>query len=196
MTKDIDLPEFERQLSIYGADLSRWDDVDVKAVMVFIEKTPEARAQFDEAMKLDAALAAYTAPAMDEETARRIIESNIRQEENVIETLPLWQRGTMKAAIVFTACVVLLFVMTVIHGPAPIGGAIDDAAVDEILVIAATDIREQQEMQDMIVLLESTEPKTAAPVTDESLQQNIDKLLQEEIKRLETEDIWSSFMGG
>lgn len=188
MTKDIDLQEFERQLAIYGADLSRWENIDVKAVMAFIEKTPQAKVQFDEAMKLDVALASYTVPAMDEEAVHRTIESRIGQ-PNFFEILPFWQHRTMKAGIVFTVCVALLFVMAVIHGPTPIGGAIDDAAVDEIFVIASADIREQQEMQNMIELLETS-------VTDETLQQDVDSLLQEEIKILETEDIWSSFMDG
>ena len=197
MTKEIDIQEFERQLSIYGADLSRWDNVDVKAVMDFIEKTPEAKAQFDEAMKLDAALAAYNVPAMDEETARRIIDSHIRQEQNVIATLPVWQRKTMKAAIVFTACVALLFVMTVIHQPAPTG-AVDEDVLDEVLVLAAADIEEQQNMQDMIALLgNSGGANTQNTVAeDDTLQQEIDELLQEEMQTLDNEDIWSTFMGG
>jgi hypothetical protein len=69
------LDVFQENLSLYGADLSRWPVADIKSALALIEASPEAARAFGAAEKLDYALRLYTtaAPAPLTDLAARIV---------------------------------------------------------------------------------------------------------------------------
>ncbi len=200
--KKIDLKTFEYLLSVHGADLSRWPDVDAREVLAFIDDNADAKAQFAQAETLDAALAFYAVPEMtDADKMTAVTEGAIAAEALPVTPLfPVWMKMARRAGVGLAVCVALMIGGTAIlksrgdlnpqNTQALVVAAQQTATTEDIeavLVIAAADIREQQQMQELLNLLK-TNP-------DQSIDDAIDKFLIDQYT-IDEQDILQMFSEG
>lgn len=211
MTK-IDIKTMKLLLSVHGADVSRWPDVDVKEALAFIQNNEEAQKLFDEAAALDQALSLYNAPDMDDARVWHKIESAL-DDRDVPQRAPAWQAAGVRAGVAMFACLMLIVAggLFMRDGAAPLNentklatmqisatGAETqnenmDAAVEEVLIVAATNLKEQQQMEEILALLSA--PVAVRDEDNTALDEGIEDVFDEYLY-LENQEILNAFMDG
>lgn len=88
---------FTALLDAYGGDANRWPEAERAAALAYLEHTPAAHAERDAALKLDALINRYPAPAPVIDVARLVARATAEaQEKPTAKILPFRSRATVK----------------------------------------------------------------------------------------------------
>lgn len=219
----IDIKTFRHLLSVYGADLCRWPNVDVKNVLAFIDGDADAKAELEQASALDDALALYAVPEFDaERLMARIDDADIdgRADADIPAHIAaanhagagalrnvIWRGG-----MVFAVCSILMAGMVMMWQDAvpsaqqvPVDAGMAKMAmakdignqIDELLVIAANGYQEQEQIQELMNVLDRD--ANASSVTQggevrENLDDAVNQWLEKEFNSLEGQEFLGDFI--
>ncbi len=171
------ITQFKKMLSIHGADLSRWDDIDPDSIKGFIASSEQAAALYKEAQALDSVIDSFTVPDADPVLLDRVMNRIGGQPEMAAATVhhikpkksaqPMMWGG---AAFAMAAAVILFVYSTAVPVPSVPDVNIFLAELDSI---AAEDFAAQE----IIGLWELAEAKVFQD--NEALEKFLDELFDE-----------------